>query len=140
MHLKELSKDMQVLVMNADDMQNWAEKMKCSTQAIIKYKGHRELIQFLIIDMHDSDIVLGYNWLRCHNPNIDWLYGTIKLNQCPTQCLLWQKCLKAQLAWNSIKKISVPNDKMAKIKEIIPEEFWEYTDVFSEVTLTQMSL
>src|SRR5437660_1616236 len=64
----------------------------------------------------------------------------IKLNRCPMQCLLWQKHLSAQLAWHGIRKITVPDEELAKIKESIPEEFWEYTNVFSEVTSTWMPL
>src|SRR5437660_12180159 len=48
MHLEELPKDMQVPVINANGMMNWAGPMKYSTQVIIEYKGHRELIQFLV--------------------------------------------------------------------------------------------
>ena len=88
MHLEELPKSMQVLVINTDGMTNQAGPMKYSTHVIVKYKEHRELIQFLVMETSNSDIVLGYNWLQHHNLNIDWLNGTIKLNCCPTQCLL----------------------------------------------------
>src|SRR5437660_809266 len=87
-----------------------------------------------------SDVILGYNWLQCYNPNVDWLNSMIKLNHCPMQCLLWQKCLDAHLAKNGIWKIQVLNEELAKIKESMPEEFWEYADVFSEVASTCMPL
>src|SRR5437588_11089373 len=105
--------------------------MKYFTQVIIECKGHRELIQFLVTETSNSDVVLGYNWLQCHNPNVDWLNGMIKLNHCSTQCLLWQKCLGAHLAKNGIRKVQFPDDKLAKIRESMPEEFWEYANMFS---------
>lgn len=87
-HLKELLKLMQVPVINIDSTKNHGGPMRYFTCIIVEYKGHRELIQFLVTNMHDSAIVLGYNWLKRHNPNIDWLNGTIMLNWCLTQCHL----------------------------------------------------
>src|SRR5437660_8206900 len=117
MHLEELPKNMCMPVMNADGTENKADPMKYSTHVIVEYKGHRELIQFLVTETSNSNIVLGYNWLQHHNLNINWLNSTIKLNCCPTQCLLWQKCLGTHLTKNGIRKIQVPDDKLAKIRE-----------------------
>src|SRR5437588_4155494 len=114
--------------------------MKYSTHIIVEYKGHRELIQFLVMETSNSNVVLGYNWLQCHKPNVNWLNSTIKLNHCPTQCLLWQKHLGTHLAKNGIRKIQVPDEELAKIKKSMPEEFWEYANVFSEVASIHMPL
>ena len=84
MHLEELPQDMQVLVMNADGTTNKVGPMKYSICVIVEYKGHRELIQFLVTETSNSNVVLGYNWLQHHNPSIDWLNGMVKLNRCPT--------------------------------------------------------
>ena len=61
MHLEELPKSMHVPVMNANGTENKASPMKYSTQVIVKYKGHRELIQFLVTETSNSDVILGYN-------------------------------------------------------------------------------
>ena len=66
--------------------------------------------------------------------------GTVKLNQCLTQCLLWQKRLGAHLTKNGIHKIQVPNKELIKIRESILEKFWEYANIFSEVASTCMPL
>jgi hypothetical protein len=34
---------------------------------------------------HDQ-VILGYSWLRHHNPNIDWNTGNLLFNRCPSQC------------------------------------------------------
>jgi hypothetical protein len=34
--------------------------------------NYREQIMFLVTDTGNHDILLGMDWLRAHNPNIDW--------------------------------------------------------------------
>jgi hypothetical protein len=31
-------------------------------------------------------MILGYNWLRNHNPEINWQTKDVKMSHCPTQC------------------------------------------------------
>jgi len=33
-----------------------------------------------------TDILLGTNWFRAHNPQIDWAKNKLHLNRCPTSC------------------------------------------------------
>ena len=80
---------MQMPVMNADGTQNHAGVMKHFMHVIMEYKGHRELINFLVMETNNSNVILGYNWLQRYNLSIDWLNSMVKLNCCPTQCLLW---------------------------------------------------
>ena len=63
--------------------------MKYSTWVIVEYKGHQELIQFLVMETSNSDVVLGYNWLQHHNLSIDWLNGMVKLNRCLALPVSW---------------------------------------------------
>ena len=29
---------------------------------------------------------MGIPWLRCHNPEIDWKTGEVKITRCPDEC------------------------------------------------------
>jgi hypothetical protein len=31
-------------------------------------------------------VIIGYNWLRKHNPEIDWEKGELKFSRCPPAC------------------------------------------------------
>jgi hypothetical protein len=42
--------------------------------------NHREQIMFLVTDTGNHDILLGTDWLRAHNPNIDWTQNTIHMD------------------------------------------------------------
>jgi len=41
---------------------------------------------FLVTDTGNYDILLGTDWLRAHNPNIDWTKNTIHMDRCPSLC------------------------------------------------------
>jgi hypothetical protein len=45
--------------------------------------NHRERIMFLVTDTGNHDILLGTDWLKAHNPNIDWAKNLIHMDQCP---------------------------------------------------------
>ncbi|KIM63045.1 hypothetical protein SCLCIDRAFT_75639, partial [Scleroderma citrinum Foug A] len=31
-------------------------------------------------------LILGHDWLKKHNPDIDWTTGDIRLSRCPPEC------------------------------------------------------
>ncbi|KAJ7674368.1 hypothetical protein B0H17DRAFT_946543 [Mycena rosella] len=33
-----------------------------------------------------SNVIIGFNWLKQHNPNIDWQKGEITFSRCPPEC------------------------------------------------------
>ena len=42
--------------------------------------NQKELLKYLVSNMGDHNILLGTDWLKAHNPNIDWSKNTITLN------------------------------------------------------------
>ena len=43
-------------------------------------------MEFGVSNLGTSDVFLGHNWLKHHNPEIDWKKKTIQFNQCPGSC------------------------------------------------------
>ena len=41
---------------------------------------HKERVLFLVTDTGNHDILLGTDWLKVHNPNIDWAKNQIHLD------------------------------------------------------------
>ena len=56
---------------------------------VIDYKGHGEHNLLVVTSLGSSAVILGYTWLREHNPEINWQTQEIKLSRCPTRC---QEC------------------------------------------------
>ena len=48
----------------------------------LAFQRHQEEIVFDVADMANHDVVLGYTWLKRHNPNINWRQGVLEFGQC----------------------------------------------------------
>ena len=44
---------------------------------------HKERVLFLVTDTENHDILFGMDWLKVHNPNIDWANNQIHMDWCP---------------------------------------------------------
>jgi len=33
-----------------------------------------------------QSLILGYNWLKDHNPKVDWEKGEVEMTHCPLRC------------------------------------------------------
>lgn len=47
---------------------------------------HREKVVFMVTDVGPESVIIGLDWLREHNPDINWVEGSLKLNRCPEKC------------------------------------------------------
>ena len=48
--------------------------------------NHQEKVVFVVTDIGDEDVIIGLDWLREHNPEIDWERGSLRLSRCPDTC------------------------------------------------------
>ena len=75
-----------ISVYNVDRTKNSTGQITHCTDVTITYQGHKEQVTMEITDLERNQMILGYMWLKCHNPEIDWETGTIKMTQCPKMC------------------------------------------------------
>jgi len=47
---------------------------------------HKETTKMAITNIGQHDILLGTDWFRAHNPQIDWAKNKLRLDCCPTSC------------------------------------------------------
>jgi len=52
----------------------------------IYYQEHRERTEIDVIRKQKWQVILGMSWLACHNSEIDWKIGEIKMTRCPEEC------------------------------------------------------
>ena len=42
--------------------------------------NHQEKVVFVVTDIGDEDVIIGLDWLREHNPEVDWERGSLCLS------------------------------------------------------------
>ena len=64
---------------NVDRTKNSAGQITHCTDVTIMYQGHKEQVTAEITDLGWNQMILGYMWLKHHNPKIGWKAGTVKI-------------------------------------------------------------
>jgi Retroviral aspartyl protease len=89
-------------VYNVDGMANEAGSICEVIDVVLQYRDHAERAQFTVTGLGNQDMILGYSWLREHNPEVDWSTGEVKMSRCPGHCStcrteIKQECHKRQV-------------------------------------------
>src|SRR3981189_2876049 len=73
-------------VYNIDGTANEAGAITEIADVILHYKGHAERTRFAVTSLGKQSMILGFTWLREHNPEIDWQMKEVRMSRCPPQC------------------------------------------------------
>jgi hypothetical protein len=73
-------------VYNINGTANEAGAITNIADVILHYKGHAEQTQLAVTSLGKQTIILGFTWLRKHNPEIDWQMKEVLMSRCPAQC------------------------------------------------------
>lgn len=73
-------------VFNVDGSPNEAGEIREVADVILRYDGHAECAQFAVTQLGKQNMILGYTWLRDHNPEVDWQEKTVWMSRCPPRC------------------------------------------------------
>ena len=74
-------------VYNIDSTLNEAGSVNEIVDVVLRYNGHTERALFAVTSLGKQDMILGYTWLREHNPEIDWASKEVRMSWCPSRCL-----------------------------------------------------
>jgi len=84
MNTQTLSRN--IPVFNVDGSPNEAEQISEVMDVVLRYKTHSERMLLTVSRLGKQSLILGYDWLKDHNPKIDWEKGEVKMTRCPLQC------------------------------------------------------
>jgi hypothetical protein len=73
-------------VYNVDSTANDAGAITDIADVILHYEYHSERTQLAVTHLGKQSLILGYNWLQDHNPEINWQTKDVKMSRCPLQC------------------------------------------------------
>ena len=82
--LKKL--EMPMNIRNVNRSLNKEEPIEHMVEVNIYYQEHRERTERDVIRGQKWTVILGMPWLACHNPEIDWRTGEVKMTRCPEEC------------------------------------------------------
>ena len=82
--LKRLERLMNIR--NVDGLLNKERPIEYMVEVNIYYQGHRERMKINVIRGQKWMVILEMPWLACHNPEIDWRTGEVKMTRCPEEC------------------------------------------------------
>jgi len=72
-----------ILVFNVDGSPNEAGQISEVIDILLHYKTYSERMLLAISRLGKQSLILGYNWLKDHNPKIDWEKGEVEMTCCP---------------------------------------------------------
>ena len=118
-------------VYNVDRTWNSARSITHTAELIVKFQGYHEKIMAEVMDLGKNSFILGFSWLKHHNPDIDWTKGTVKMTCCLQYCHMLQpkstflasfKKEEYDIQYQVHKMIHVLEAQQEKPKEKTPEE------------------
>jgi len=73
-------------VFNIDSSSNKAGQISEVVDVVLQYKTHSERMLLAVFGLGKQNLILGYDWLKDHNPKIDWEKGEVEISHCSLQC------------------------------------------------------
>ena len=73
-------------VFNVDGSPNEAGQISEVIDVLLCYKTHSKRMLLAISGLGKQSLILGYNWLKDHNPKVDWEKGEVEMTHCPLRC------------------------------------------------------
>src|SRR5277367_3764455 len=73
-------------VYNADGTLNKSGSVTEYAELRVQIQDHSERMYFAVSDLGDTDCFIGHEWLKQHNPDIDWQRSKLTFSRCPESC------------------------------------------------------
>ena len=73
-------------VYNADGTLNGSGSITEFVEVRFSIRDHAEIMPLAVTDLGTTDVFIGYEWMKKHNPSVDWEKGTLTLDRCPLSC------------------------------------------------------
>ena len=139
---------------NIDGTQNSTGSITHVAELIVEFQGHREKIIAEVTDLGKNTFILGFSWLKHHNPDIDWTKGMVKMTCCPRHCHMLQPksvflaSLKKEeyniqyQVHETICALEAQQEKSKEKtpKELVSKEYHKFLKVFSKKESKRMPL
>jgi len=69
-----------ILVFNVDGSPNEARQISEVVDMVLHYKTHSERMLLIVSNLGKQSMILGYTWLKDHNPEVNWQTREVQIN------------------------------------------------------------
>jgi len=90
-------------VYNVDGSPNEAGQISEVVDVVLHYKTHSKRTLLAVSSLGKQNMILGYTWLKDHNPEIDWQTGEVQMNRCSPWCEGCRVIRKEQASWKRME-------------------------------------
>lgn len=85
-------------LINADETKNKGGIVTHFVKASLQIGSHKTTSILYVADIGKKDVIIGYPFLRKHNPSIDWQQGKWLFNRCPEHCYAQEARIKLHIS------------------------------------------
>ena len=107
--LKKLERPVQVR--NVDGSFNREGPIENMVEVNVYYKGHMERTEVDVIGGQKWEVILEMPWLECHNLEIDWKTGEVRMTRCPEECGKQWRPVQGKSGWEKQKEEEAREEK-----------------------------
>jgi len=75
-----------ILVFNVDGSPNETGQISEVVDVVLRYKTYSERMLLAVSRLGKQSLILSYDWLKDHNPKIDWEKREVEMTRCPLRC------------------------------------------------------
>ncbi len=131
-------------IWNIDNTANQAGEITHYITLNIQTRGIRKTIQFLVTNIRNEDIILGYPWMAAFEPKFTWKNGVINEKELPiilrsvnpfvpgqNPIIARMKGDNSRLAATTSTELAIKAQQYTKAVEV-PKEYQQFAKVFSE--------
>jgi len=127
-------------VRNVDGTTNRMGQIREEVLLMIQYRDTITKHRFLLADIGEDNLILGYPFFEAGNPNINWTDGTIDQNVTLSALEEWEELPENMLFHPRIAKVTMAqqlaeqaaDQKVRTWQEIVPRRYHRHGKVFSE--------
>jgi len=88
----------------------------------IYYQGHRERTEIDVIRGQKWMIILEMPWLACHNSEINWRTGEVKMTRCLEECGKQWRLKQGKLGWQKQKEEEAKEEAEKRREENVEKQ------------------
>jgi transposase InsO family protein len=104
-------------VYNADGTLNAGGAISHYVVLQLNIHEHTERLVLGVANLGKGELFIGHEWLKHHNPSIDWTAGTLVFDRCPKTCAYTHELYEPEATEEDEQQNCVSNDPEVKLEE-----------------------